>query len=141
MKIIGCGNPDRGDDWAGVLVAERLRELGVDAETHIGEPLVFIEAWCPADDVIVVDAVVTGAPTGTVHVWDGWPPRVPGSARISTHGLDLGQTIELAQALGRLPARLRLYGIEGRQFSPGSNISPEVERAVEWVVRQIAVAS
>lgn len=141
MKIIGCGNPDRGDDRAGVLVAERLRELGIAAETHTGELLALIEAWDAADDVILIDAVVTGAPPGTVHMWDGRPPRVLHGAEVSTHGLDLAQIIELAQALGRLPARLRLYGIEARQFDPGSSISPEVHQAVESVVRQITAAT
>ena len=32
MLIIGCGNRTRGDDGAGVLVAERLRKLGIEAE-------------------------------------------------------------------------------------------------------------
>ena len=62
MLIIGCGNRDRGDDGAGILVAERLRELGIEANTRSGEAVDLIEAWKSADDVIVVDAVVTGAP-------------------------------------------------------------------------------
>jgi hydrogenase maturation protease len=138
MKIIGCGNPDRGDDGAGVLVAQRLREEGLDAETHIGDSLALIEAWRSAGDVIVVDAVVTGALAGTVHVWGGRPPRVPASPPVSSHGLDIGKTIELAEALDRLPARLRVFGIEGQQFDHGSNISPEVECAIASVVRRIA---
>lgn len=75
MLIIGCGNRQRSDDGAGILVAERLRELGIGAD--IGEAADLIEAWKDADDVIVVDAVVTGAPVGTVQAWDGgsrWPP-------------------------------------------------------------------
>lgn len=137
MKIIGCGNPDRGDDCAGLRVAERLRQHGIAAEIHSGEPLALIEAWSGFNNVILVDAVVTGAPVGTVHVWDRWPLQIPGGAPVSSHGFDLGKTIELAQTLGRLPARLRLYGIEGRQFDPGSETSSEVERAVENVVREI----
>jgi len=137
MKIIGCGNPDRGDDGAGVLVAERLRELGIAAETHTGEPMALIESCRSADYVILIDGVVTGAPPGTVHLWDGPPQRLLHGAEVSTHGLDLAQAIELAQALGRLPARLRLYGIEARQFDSGSSVSPEVELAIQSVVRQI----
>ena len=36
MRIICCGNPERGDDSVGALVAARLRELGVEAETRTG---------------------------------------------------------------------------------------------------------
>lgn len=137
MKIIGCGNRDRGDDQAGLLVSERLRELGLDAETYAGDPLSLFQRWSAYDNVIVVDAILTGAPAGTVRVWDRELPHVSGGLVVSSHGFDIGKGIELAQALNRLPARLRVYGIEGRQFDQGAGISPEVERAVESVVRQI----
>ena len=74
MLIIGCGNRERSDDGAGILVAERLRELGIDAEMRTGEAADLIEAWKGADDVIVVDTVMTGAPVGTVQAWDGRQP-------------------------------------------------------------------
>src|SRR5579864_5024845 len=122
MLIIGCGNRERGDDGAGILVAERLRKFGIEAETCIGNALDLIEAWKNADDVIVVDAVVTGAPLGT---------------NASTHGLGVAEAIKLAHVLNRLPRRLWVYGIEGERFDLGSEISPEVRRGVEEAVRRI----
>src|ERR1022692_3964722 len=137
MLIIGCGNRERSDDGAGILVAERLRELGIEADTRIGDAADLIEAWKGAEDVIVVDAVVTGAPVGTVQAWDGRQPLTTIRATASTHGLRVAEAIELAHVLDRLPARLRVYGVEGRRFEPGSGISPEVQRAVEEVVQRI----
>jgi hydrogenase maturation protease len=136
--ILGCGNRQRGDDAAGILVAEQLRALGIAAEVCTGEVTELMDAWSGADDVIVIDAVVTGAPAGAVHVWDG--RRLPAFATStgSTHGLGVAQAIELARALDCLPARLRVYGIEGKRFEIGSQVSPEVERAIEEVVGQIA---
>jgi hydrogenase maturation protease len=49
----------------------------------------------------------------------------------------LAEAISLARVLGRLPERLRVYGIEGRCFEPGTEVSPEVKVAVEEVVRRI----
>jgi hydrogenase maturation protease len=137
MLIIGCGNRERSDDGAGILVAERLRELGIKAETRIGEALDLMEAWNGADDVILVDAVLTGAPVGTVQAWDGRQSLAPVWANASTHGLGVAEAIELAQVLDRLPTRLRVYGIEGRRFEPSAEISPEVQCAVEEAVRRI----
>src|ERR1022692_580316 len=137
MLIIGCGNRERSDDGAGILVAERLRELGIEADTRIGDAADLIEAWKGAEDVIVVDAVVTGAPVGTVQAGDGRQPLTTIRATASTHGLGVAEAIELAHVLDRLPARLRVYGVEGRRFEPGSGISPEVQRAVEEVVQRI----
>jgi hydrogenase maturation protease len=138
MKIIGCGNPDRGDDGAGAVVAERLRDLGFEAEAHTGDALALLEKWRANDDVIVVDAVLTGAPAGTVHVWESGLPSPAGGGAVSSHGFDIGKAIELARTLRKLPARLRVYGIEGRQFEPGASVSPEVGRAIEIVVQRIA---
>lgn len=137
MLIIGCGNRDRGDDAAGVLVAERLRQLGMDVEIRRGEAAELIEAWSGADDVIVVDAVMTGAPPGSVFLWDGQHPPASHSSTASTHGLGLAEAIELARVLGCLPIKLRVYGIEGRRFEIGVEVSPEVKSAVERVVRRI----
>jgi len=139
MLIIGCGNRQRGDDGAGILAAERLRALGVAAAECTGEASELMEAWSGVDDVIVIDAVVTGAPAGTVHVWDGRRPLGPGKPAGSTHGLGVGEAIELARALGCLPSRLRVYGIEGAKFEIGGEVSAEVRRALEEVVDRIFV--
>ncbi len=138
MHIICCGNPERGDDGAGALVARRLRELGIEAETHTGEAAELLEAWSGDDHVIVVDAVETGAPVGTVSLWDGGQATFPVRPSTSTHGFGLAEAIPLARALDRLPQRLQVYGIEGRRFEPGTEASPEVKLAVEEVVRRIA---
>ena len=130
MLIIGCGNRRRSDDGAGILVAERLRNLGIPAETRSGEAADLIEAWRGADDVIVVDAVVTGAPVGTVQAWDARQPLASASTTASTHGFGVAEAIGLAQVLQCLPARLQVYGIEGRRFEPGVEISPEVQHAI-----------
>src|ERR1035438_5307884 len=137
MLIIGCGNRQRGDDGAGLLVAERLRKLGMEAATRLGEAAGLIEAWQGSDDVIVVDAVMTGAPVGTVQVWDGRQSLASVRTTASTHCLGVAEAIELAHVLNRLPTQLQVYGIEGRRFEPGAEISPEVQSAVEEVVRSI----
>lgn len=137
MLIIGCGNRQRKDDGAGILVAERLRKLGIAADMRTGETVDLIEAWNGADKVIVVDAVVTGAQVGTVHAWDGRQPMASVHTTASTHGFGVAEAIALARALNWLPTRLWVYGIEGRRFDLGAEISPEVQRAVEEVVRRI----
>ncbi len=138
MQIICCGNPNRADDSAALLVAQQLRESGIPAEIQPGDALDLIETWDETDDVIVVDATVTGAAAGTVRVWDGALPEqiVTGSA--STHGLGVAEAIYLAEILHRLPKHLRVYGIEGKEFRPGEQVSPEVRQAADKVAKQIA---
>jgi len=138
MLVLCCGNPDRGDDAAGPLVARRLRKLGIDCREHNGEGLSLMEAWQGADEVVLVDAVITGSPAGTVSVWDALAAPIasrplPGSS----HALGLAEAVALGRVLGRLPRRLTLYGIEARRFELGKQPGKAVLRAVAEVARRI----
>ena len=141
--IIGCGNADRGDDAAGLLVARRLRAMGVKAQEQSGEALALIESWRETDErpgVILVDAVVTGAAPGAVTVWDARKAPVVGDYfRCSTHAFGVAGAIELARILDLLPPSLLIYGIEAGHFEIGSQPSAEVLRAIEEVAGRIAV--
>ncbi len=138
MRIIGCGSAERGDDAAGLLVARRLCQRGIPARELPGDASALIEAIRGSDEVIVVDAVVTGAAAGAVTVWEGRPSGLVRGAALSSHGLGLAEALDLARALGRLPRRLRIYGIEGACFERGGAISPAVREAVEEVAGRIA---
>ena len=128
--VIGIGNALRGDDAAGVAVAERLQ--GVACEE---EPSRLIEAWEGADAAVLIDTVVSGAPAGTLHRFDASEEPIHARAlRSSTHAIGLAETIELARALGKLPPRVVVYGIEGESFDAGAPLSPDVEAAVKRLV-------
>lgn len=137
-RIIGCGNLQRMDDGAGVLVAKRLRELGVPADIQSGGAFELLATWEHEQHVILIDAFLTGAPPGTVHLWEGDPPRLPHSEHFSSHGFGLAEAFRLGRILNCLPERLTLYGIEGARFGLGEQVSPEIGVAVERLAGQIA---
>jgi hydrogenase maturation protease len=140
--VLGVGNDWRGDDGAGLEVARMLRcsaRPGARIVEYQGEPSGLIDAWQGEGDVVLVDAVSSGAPSGTVHRLDLLEgPLPPELFRASTHHLGVPEVVELARALERLPSRLELYGIEGRDFDTGVALGPEVRRAVEQVAGEIA---
>src|SRR5579883_3040772 len=100
MKVLGLGNPTRGDDAAGARVVRLLQGLGIEARVLQREPLELLEVWRPEDDVVVIDTVLSGAPCGTIQTWNRASLALPGPASASTHSLGLAETIELARALG-----------------------------------------
>jgi hydrogenase maturation protease len=135
--FIGIGNPLRGDDAAGLLAARSVRER-VEDEVEVreleGEPIDLIEAWRDAAHVLVADAVSSGGEPGEVHRADAAAAPLPARlAGPSTHTLGLAEAIELARALGRLPPRLVVYGIEAASFEVGAECDPDVLAAVERV--------
>lgn len=144
-KVIGVGNGWRGDDAAGLVAARRLRELapdGVEVAEAEGELSALLDLWEGADDVLVIDAVRSGAGPGTLHRVDARATSLPARlARHSTHAVGLAEAIELGRTLGRLPSRLIVFGIEGERFEPGTQLSPAVEsgvhRALDAIVGEL----
>jgi hydrogenase maturation protease len=134
--IIGVGNALRRDDGVGLevvrLLSARARAEGIAVYEQEGEPLGLLDVWEGADTVVLVDAVRTGAAPGTIHRADlssaPLPARLRGAS--STHALGIGEAVELARTLHRLPARIILVGIEGLRFDAGGGPSEEVQAAV-----------
>jgi hydrogenase maturation protease len=141
VRIIGIGNDYRRDDAAGLEVLRRLKERGMDPAAlaeHPGESVALLEAWRGAAAVILVDAVASGSPPGTVHRLEAGRQPLPARFfRGSTHAFSLADAVELGRALGRLPQRVIVYGIEGREFGAGTGLTPEVIEAVGQAAEQI----
>jgi hydrogenase maturation protease len=135
--VVCVGNRLRGDDAAGLEVARHLRGTlpeEVAITEREGEPTALIDTWDGAEALWVVDAVSSGSEPGTVHRLDaGERPLPPDPFRASTHHMSLAETVELARALGRLPARTVVYGIEGGSFTIGAELTPAVASAAATV--------
>jgi hydrogenase maturation protease len=139
--VVGVGNALRGDDAVGLEVARLLeRTLPKDVTLHVceGEPVALLELWVGCDRAILVDAMVSGAEPGTVRSFDAAvSPLPPELSRPSTHLLGVGQAIELARTLGRLPARVEVYAIEAARLDAGAALSAQVASAAAVVATTI----
>lgn len=142
LHIYGIGSPS-GDDQAGWLVVDALTALGVGSGADVviakldrpGAGLVArLDA---AEHAILIDAMQSGAPPGTLHRFD--PAEVPlPAADLSSHGFGVFAALALAQALGKLPPRVEVIGIEIAQAAPGGAVSAPVRSAAGRVARQLA---
>lgn len=141
ILVIGIGNPDRGDDAAGLAVARRVRETTSPGEVTvrelIGDQLALMDEWTGATDVYLVDALCSGGTPGTVYRFDAADALTERFRHPGTHTFSLADVIELARALGRLPRHLAGYGIEGATFALGAGLSPQAEAAVDEVTSQL----
>ena len=148
--VLCIGNPFRRDDGVGSAVAAQVRgslPAGVRLVELDGEPARVVDAWAGADLAIVVDAARSSALAGTVRRIDvitGDPSTGPAgieAARAgrpaSSHGYSLRDAVELGAALGRVPARLVLYAVGGRDFANGPGLSDPVADAVPVVAARV----
>jgi hydrogenase maturation protease len=140
IRVIGVGSPF-GDDAAGLEAARRLAgapppgcEIVIADRPGVG----LIELLDAAGAVVVIDAVQTGAPPGTLHDLElGRVGRVRPSPG-SSHGLGVAEAVRLAAQLGRAPARGRFLGIEiGLPTDPSPDLTAPVRDGVARAVRRV----
>lgn len=142
IVVIGVGNPYRADDGVGPAVVELLERRHVEdvvLARSLGEATELIELWTGADLAILVDAVLADpAHPGRVHrLVVRRPPAERGRAA-SSHGMDLGEAVELARVLDRLPGELVLYAVEVDRVGYGEGLTPAVAQAAELLAGDIA---
>jgi hydrogenase maturation protease len=136
--VIGVGNPYRCDDGVGPAVADRMRGYGLpglEVARSLGEATELIELWHGADLAVVVDAVrAEPAQPGRIHRLT--VAAAPAGAA-SSHGVGLGEAIELARVLDRLPGRLVLYAVEVAEVGHGRGLTPAVADAARRLADRI----
>lgn len=132
--VIALGNPDRGDDGAGPALLARLRAappVGAALVDAGGDPLALLDLWSGRPWAVVLDVAVSGAPAGTAHRIEAGAGALPKDlGRCSTHGFGIGEAVELARSLGRMPGRLIVHALEGARFDRGAGLSPAVRAAL-----------
>jgi hydrogenase maturation protease len=138
VRVIGCGNPDVGDDAAGILAVARARDdltaiPGVEVIPR-ASPLEVVHLLEGADAVVVVDAVRTAGggrtPGELVRAVSG-PEGMPAELRssLSSHGLGVAEAVALAAATGTAP-HVVVLGVEAEDATAGGPLSDVVAAAL-----------
>lgn len=139
--MIGVGNRWAHDDGAGPAVAATAAASlpdGVVTMELDGEPARLVDAWGGAALAVVVDAVRSGRVPGTIHRLEPGADSLPAWAGArGSHALGLGEAFRLGEALGRLPERLVVLGVEGGNFGPGEGLSESVAEAVAALAAEL----
>jgi len=135
VLLVGVGNESRGDDGAGVLVAEAM-EKHVSSRfrvMNLGEALARLLPdaidFAPSH-IIVVDAAMLGASPGSVRLM-----RLDEMERVrsfSTH--DLPVSVAVGLVTSEIQAKSIAIGIQPKTVCVGCEMSIEVKRACEQVV-------
>jgi hydrogenase maturation protease len=156
IRLLVCGNADRGDDGAALAAVAHLLpriEDGVRQRIDVRrclqlDPTDLIDVPV-AEACVVVDTVVGIEPGSTVTLALG-DLAGDGQAVLprSSHALPIGQVLGIAEAVrGQLPAGM-FVGIGGQRFEFGARRSRSVslgmcafERAIEVEIRRFATTA
>ena len=119
---------------------DRVRGDAIEVRELPGDPTGLLEVWLGREAVVVVDAMGAGTRPGTILRLDASHDALPVRRRrgpSSTHAAGLNETIELARALGALPARVIVYAVEGRRFDAGAGLSGELEAILPTLAEHV----
>jgi hydrogenase maturation protease len=143
ILVLGLGNVLLQDEGLGVRALERLEAryalpggvramdggtLGLDLLPHLEG----------VSCLIVIDAVRTGQPAGTVVrlVDEAIMPVL--ALKLSVHQVGLRELLGASQLLGRHPEHVVLWGMEPAHMDWGLALSPAVEAGIDGLVEAVA---
>jgi len=145
--ILGLGNPLLKDDGVGLRVAEELQgRLNSRGDTEVGLDywggLRLMERMIGYDRAVIIDAIVSGKPPGTIQTLH--PGDIPTQRSASAHDVNLPTALQLGrQAKAHLPEddEILLIGIEAADVQTfNEQLSPEVEAVVPDVIELVLKA-
>jgi hydrogenase maturation protease len=147
VRVIGCGNPQAGDDALGILAVRAARERlpeHVDV-VEAGVAVRLLDLLDGVDLVVIVDAVRSddpGIPNGTLVRAEASPSGLPAEIRgsMSSHGVGVADAVGLAAALGPLPP-ITFLGLEADGMESGRGLSIAVAAALPVLVEAIVAAA
>jgi len=141
--VVGLGNPLLGDDGVGWRVVEAALPApeesssttwpGVEVDHVSVGGLGLMERLVGYERAILVDAIVSGRPVGTVRCLDLGELGDPAAGHLgSSHDTSLPTALAMGRALGaELPTRITVVAVEaGPSFEFGEVLSPPVAAAI-----------
>lgn len=138
--MLGIGNVLMGDDGAGVRAVEYFKAWftpppGVECLDGGTAGLGLLSTIEGRKTLIIVDAVTSGGPPGTVVVFPLCRMK-EAPVRASAHGIGVAELLAAAKFKGWKPS-VTLVGIAPESISAGLALSPAVEEALPKAAEEI----
>ena len=142
VLVLGIGNPIMSDDAVGGRLLQLLEQRYrfpcavklVDGDTMGTALLHHLEG---VEKLLVVDAVETGGPPGTlIRLADDEIPRVM-VAKLSPHQQGLSDLLAVASLQGWIPREVVVWGVQPASLDLGIDLSPPVAAQLEPLAARI----
>lgn len=139
VLVIGFGNPLRSDDSFGIQAVEKLKQAvgGTDIEFIECQQLTpeLAEQVSRSELALFVDADMDGV-SGTIHSHRILPTQRPSGGTL-VHHLDPSTLLGLSERIFHRVPEAMLMTVTGECFGYGSQLSPEVAKALPGVVEHM----
>jgi len=146
IRIIGVGNLLLRDEGVGIHVARELQKNDLPSGVEVLDGGVvgigLMDYLRGPAKVLLIDAAEMNLKPGSVVRFT--PEEVKDEKvgpKFSSHDIGLLEVLELAKALGDCPSEVVIIGIQPKEISWGTDLSPEVKasipKAMEGVLKEI----
>lgn len=141
IVVVGVGNPTRGDDAIGRLIAKALaaKQLpDIRVFESEGQATHLLEVLADAEEVILIDACQSGGAVGTIYRYEASQKPIPAAiGSVSSHGFGLVDALELARSFRQLPRCCVVFALEGEDFTHGAPLSAQVAAQFDELVTRV----
>jgi hydrogenase maturation protease len=142
LLVLGLGNVLLGDDGVGAAaIASLLDRYAVPPGARVLDGgtlgLSLLPYLDEAEVVILLDAIRSDGPPGTLVRLDGDQVAPAVATRLSPHQVGVSDLLDGARWLNRYPSRLMLMGLVPEAIDLRVGLSPDVARALPTLVAQV----
>lgn len=143
VMILGIGNPIMSDDGIGMRVVRQLADqyrFPDDVKLLEGGTLGLnlLSDVLGLERLLVVDAMETGGPPGTLLRLEGSEIPLAFESVFSPHELGLRDLLTVAALMGEAPGEVVLWGIQPERLDMGEDLSPAVAERLGELVESVA---
>ena len=140
--VIGVGNLLLRDEGAGIHAVQDLQKKDLPPDVEVIDAGVagvgLLDFFSGARKLVLIDAAEMGLEPGAVVRFTPEDVRFrSGALKFSTHDLALPEVLTLARALNRCPSEVVIIGIQPKEISWGTELTPKVQLAVPRVVELV----
>ena len=141
LLVLGIGNILLSDEGIGVRVVEAMRELSLPAHVELCDGgtggLDLVEMIADRQKVVVVDAMQTDAPPGTILRLTPDDLVSPAPGRLSVHEVSLLDALAMARQIGEPPGEVVILGVQPGLIDWGLELTPEIANVVPELIRRV----
>ena len=142
ILVMGVGSILMTDEGIGIRAVEELQKRYrfpenveiLDGGTSGIELLSYISG---VDYLIIIDAIKSGSPPGTVLKVEGEDVPAQFRIRISPHQLGISDLLAAAMLTDEMPKQLVLFGIEPKDIVLGIGLSGEVRGGLDHLIEVV----
>jgi hydrogenase maturation protease len=138
ILILGIGNILLKDEGIGVHVVKKMKELPMPGNVEILDGgtagLDLTDFIANRKKVIVIDTVKAGEKPGTIYRLTEKNLRTGQKAIMSFHEIDFLDALYMSEVMGEKPEETVVIGIEPKDMSDGTELSPEIEERIPKII-------